>query len=587
MISNIIVLLFNLLLFLLSFTFSHSHQDTTSPSPKNTINVTAQMLEIENANKGEKETDISLTKNVCLIYEQFEVHCGKMCKKNSDENKFVLLLSENPKILSKENDLQLTCEEMVFDTGTMVLTMYKNVKCTTSGIVFTTESCSFDTRSKILSFSDRGSIKKDSVSIESNNGHFDIEKEVFTMSKNVEIKYEDSILTCGETVYEKKNGDIICNDGVKINTMKGQLILETEQKLLFNEEKRSIKMNQVYIFHNDFVGYGENVDYSEETKTVNVNDGFEVLTNDNIRLTCKEAKFYTEEKRGIFTSDAIIEMKKKGQNNGVFISADSFNLKVEETKDREMDYDELDYFDSSQMENTIDINDNEENAKKDENKDIDENKKHILKGTMFCIEGNDVEFYSDEFKCKSDSIKYENSTLIFEKSAIIWSSKSILSGEDVKIYIVDGEIFKGIVNTDPYIILKDENEYPNQIKSDKLIINFSENKIEKALFDGYVDTILFITANNELNGINKLKTGELFIIFDKNGNPNKAFFNENRGTFTTVKNSIKKENMEAFFMKKYRITQQEQPKFETFTKKITTPKINDNILAYGSHLFKQ
>ena len=546
-------------------------------------------LNITNLNKGFDKMNININGNVKIqLDDNFTLYCEDFRNKLNSKGEKLIIFTKNCRIESDKN-VSIKSNYFEYNLNKNLLFIKGNVVCKSNGITLKTSQCHYNVRKKCLTIDSKCTIIKDNIKIESNKGDLYIENSNFTLyddvilNQNNEFKLKCNYLNFISSYISCRPGNKEKNKYIEIET-KGVKLL-TEKSIDINISSSIVSLEDVLLTSTDYLCFGKNVEYDKNRSTINVKNGVEMLTKNNIRLI-SDGLFYNDfEKEGKLIGDSLIEVIGNTINDNIYVIADDFTYKLVNPTDEVCNIDKLDKFDITQFKNSEILNTSEvKNENGVNNVTFNDRLRYngrnsglVLQGTPFILnaKGN-VEIFSETFKCKSDSFEFKNNNIVFNNKIIIWQDSNRLTAGCANIFLENG-IRKIILRDNPFVALF-KNAYPNQIKCETIYIGFKNNRIDKILFDENVETLLFIYDDNDNNNvlkyINNMKTSQICVLFDEKSNPQKVLFNSNDGKI--IPRKYVDDNV--LFMDRYKNFDVSQPEFENFLKrKRKTNLITDDI----------
>lgn len=127
-----------------------------------------------------------------------------------------------------------------------------------------------------------------------------------------------------------------------------------------------------------------------------------------------------------------------------------------------------------------------------------------------------VRYYKNDVQGKCDSIVYNTNDSIMEmhREPVIWSEEHQISGETIKLYIINNELNQIAVNNAAFLISEESPGTFNQVKGRDLIGYIKNNVLYRIDITRNGETIYHMRDDKELIGINKATCANITVFFE-------------------------------------------------------------------------
>jgi len=148
---------------------------------------------------------------------------------------------------------------------------------------------------------------------------------------------------------------------------------------------------------------------------------------------------------------------------------------------------------------------------------------------------NMVRIFRDDFQAKCDSLVLlsKDSIMYLFFDPIMWMDETQLLADTIKLEYADGKMDKLYLNSNSFIVSKEnENDY-QQIKSNFMIGHFEDNEMDVLWAHNNAESLYYIFDNSKLLiGINKTTSEKIKIKFRDREVDNISFFNNPKGNMS-------------------------------------------------------
>jgi len=143
-----------------------------------------------------------------------------------------------------------------------------------------------------------------------------------------------------------------------------------------------------------------------------------------------------------------------------------------------------------------------------------------------------VKFFRRDLQGMCDSMAYHgsDSTMYLYHNPVLWSEKNQLTGDSIKITMLNSQIDTMILYNTAFIISKDDTNKFNQVKGRNMIGYFKNNELYKVKVLGNSETVYFAREeDHSLIGITKVLSSDMLIFVEKNKFKSITYINEPKG----------------------------------------------------------
>ena len=141
---------------------------------------------------------------------------------------------------------------------------------------------------------------------------------------------------------------------------------------------------------------------------------------------------------------------------------------------------------------------------------------------------NNVRIFKKDLQGIADSLEYRSadSTLFFYKKPVLWTQGNQMTADSISMLIRNGTIDKIFMVANCFVISKDTLVNFNQIKGRKMTAEFSNQKIRRVVVQGNGESIYYALddKDNSFIGMNKIICSNITIRFNEGKVSNLSFY---------------------------------------------------------------
>ena len=416
--------------------------------------------------------------NVRLSHDSTTMMCDSAFM--NDEKNFVLAYGNVHIRIS--DTLNLFGDSLNYDGNTHIAKIWNNVKLIDNQTTLTTDTLAYDRTTQIASYEYWAKIVNEKNILVSKHGYYHTQtKDFFFKEKVVLINPE----------YVMHSDTLMYNTVSKIAYFLGPSNIKGKEDSIYCEngwyntilDIARFRKNS-WIYHQNQVLTGDSIYYERKT---GYGQAFKhAMLKDTVQKTVLTGN-YGELRRmkgfSFMTDSAMVEMIDK--KDTLFLHSDTIY------------------------------------ATFDTNKNI----KNIL-----CY--YKVKFFRNELQGMCDSISYHgrDSTMYMYHSPVLWSDKNQLTGDSIKMTMLNSQIDSMILYNSAFIISKDDTNKFNQVKGRDMVGIFKNNELYKINVFGNSETVYFGREEDRtLIGITKIQASDMLIFIEKNKFKSITYYNEPKG----------------------------------------------------------
>ena len=141
---------------------------------------------------------------------------------------------------------------------------------------------------------------------------------------------------------------------------------------------------------------------------------------------------------------------------------------------------------------------------------------------------NNVRFYRSDLQGACDSLVFTelDSVARLYNRPVLWNAvKNQLSAEEMMLLMKDGQVFRGSMVTDAWMISQEDSVHFNQIKSTEMLGYFHENQLYRFDALGGVSAVFYMAEDGAVTTIN-LKEAKMMTAAIKDGNAQRLLYME-------------------------------------------------------------
>ncbi len=390
------------------------------------------------------------------------------------------------KIVDKAQKTTMTGDSLVFDGGKHLGQLRGTITLTSETQILKTRRLDFDTRTKSTKFYGGGVITstEDNSVLKSEKGYYNTETKIFFFKDNVEYVTDDYTILSDTMEY---------NTELEIVTFHGPTDIISDSNTIYCEKGF---FDQVKAFSN-FSGhvkmvsteqtlFADSVVYYENTKSGQSFGHVIILdTANRTEVYGDYARYNNIEKTSLVTGSLRLVMA---------FTDDTLQLH----SDTLLTY-------------------------------MDPTGKHRLLNAF-----HHVKFFKPDMQGKCDSLTFSelDSTIRMFYSPVVWIDSNQLTGKEIIIKQVDGDIRGMDIFDEAFIASEEDSALYNQIRGKSLHAFFRNNEIYKINVNRSGQTIYYVRdEDKELMGMNRLDCSNMSIFIDSEGINNIKFYQKPDGIF--------------------------------------------------------
>lgn len=394
-----------------------------------------------------------------------------------------------------------------YDGNTKLAKVRNNVRLENNSAVLTTDSLNFDRNTNIGYYFEKGIIKDNSNTLTSLNGYYYSDTKDFFAIDSVKLVNKRYTMVSDTLKYNTES---------KISYFLGPTTIVNDTNIIYCENGWYNTNTDISQFNKNAYLKSKNTKISGDSLFYNRNSGIGKAYN-NVTIIDTSQKIilkgnigeYIENPQASFITDSAMFMQ---YDNGdtLFLHGDTLRYRLIKTYTK-ADSIRIDTVDDGIKTDTIFY------TKVDSFK--------LLRAY------NKVKLYRTDFQSKCDSLIYsfKDSTIEMYQNPVIWSDKNQLTADFIKLFTKKNHPHRINLNTNAFIISKEDSIRFNQIKGKDMIGYFRADSLYKVDVVGNGESIYFPkddsdTSNIELIGVNHVESSSM-IIFLSNNKPNKIIFN--------------------------------------------------------------
>lgn len=430
--------------------------------------------------------------------------------------------------ITQGDSLHLYGQTLKYNGNTKRAEIKGNVKLIDKDISLTTEALNYDMQQNIGNYLTPGKIINKENTLTSNIGLYNSNTKEFNFKKNVvlvnpqyimnsdTLKYNTVTKTAffyGPTTITSKENVIYCENGW-YNTDKD--ISQFNRNAYLKTKDQFLKGDSLF--------YDRNNGYGKAIRNVHIID-----TTQNLHIKGRLAEHYENTGNSIVTGDVLF--MQRYNNDTLFMHADTIRSTYTNSPKQIEKPSQVAKADKKRQKLTNDIKKPDKPViVKDTTRFVFEDSKRIL------MAYHGVKFFKSDMQGKCDSLTYTygDSTMRLFKSPVIWSDENQITGDLIELVTADGKINGLKINSNSFIISKEDSVNYNQVKGKKLTGSFTDNVLRRVDIKGNGETVYYAKDKTEIIGVNKAACSDILIIFTKNEVEKITFIKKPEATFYPI-----------------------------------------------------
>ncbi|GAB4136988.1 MAG: OstA-like protein [Bacteroidia bacterium] len=419
--------------------------------------------------------------------------------------------------IQQGDSLHLWGDELNYNGKDGKADVRKNVRMTDGQMTLTTDFISYDTKSKVASYTTGGKIISKSNTLTSQIGAYSSESKTLTFKKNVLLKNPQYDMKCDTLRYHPGSGVAYFIGPTTIKATNNSNIIYCENgfydtfKDVCQFQKNAYIVTDGQTLRGDSIWYDRKNGIGKAIRNVEITD-----TTQKITIRGDLAVHYEKTDLSRITGNALFIQA--FEDDSLFLHADTLQSAVfhrnEAIKDTSVSQKEIQAF-------------------------------------------KNVRFYKTDLQGKCDSLAWNSMDSIMQMFGrpVLWSGGNQLTAEKVLIFTANGEIHKLILEENAFIISQEDTIRFNQIKGRKMTGHFKNNELYKIYVEGNGQTLYYARDKNLLLGVNRADCSRLEIRVKENEVESITFYDKPEATLYPPLELSPKEA----FLKGFKWRGQEQP----------------------------
>ncbi len=345
----------------------------------------------------------------------------------------------------------------------------KNVQLQDPEARVLTDSLNFYAEQDYAYYFNGGTIISEDKTITSTTGHYYSNEKMAYFKKDVRVESPDYIVEADTLNYDTENEIAYFNGPTNIHNDTSRLYCENgwyktnSNEFLFTKNARYQKKERILkgdtLYYNDPKGLGV------------IKKNAEIIdTSRNIILRGHYSE-YSEEPAKAFLTDSALMIQIDKEKDSLFLHADTLKS----------------HYDSTET--------------------------YRIFRAYF-----KVKFFKTNLQGKCDSLSYslEDSTIRMYYNPVIWSDSNQIYADHITIHLKNDEVNQFDLESNSFIVSRQDNNKFNQIKGKNMIGYVQNNKIKRVDVEGNGQTIYYTKDKNKIVGVNKALCSNLIIKLENN-----------------------------------------------------------------------
>ncbi|WMJ71611.1 OstA-like protein [Cytophagaceae bacterium ABcell3] len=390
--------------------------------------------------------------------------------------------------INQRDTVQLTGDKLFYDGNTRKARVRDNVTLRDPQMTLTTDKLDYDLNTKIAYYMEGGHIVDGPTTLKSKKGHYNTNTKLFRFRDDVVVNNpEENFVLESDTLHY--------STATKIATFFGPSTITSDDGTIFAHEGTYNTITAEYDFAKqaevkteEYTILGDKIHHDEKADVTIINGNVKLQSpNDSIIIESDHARHWG--KQGLAKVYGNVLLKQYSEKDTLFLTADTLI--------------------------SIDKKDNPD-------------KKLIAYPKS--------KIWRSDLQTKADSLVYDfaDSIIYFYNDPVLWSEKNQISGDSIRLLMVNNNPDKMYVNNNSFIVSQDTIENFNQIKGRNMTAFFVDKKVNKVLVNGNAESIYYAIEEekNKTTGMNKSLCSDMRIMFNSDNklhtisflaNPNASF----------------------------------------------------------------
>jgi lipopolysaccharide export system protein LptA len=355
----------------------------------------------------------------------------------------------------------------------------ENVVLKDGKTMLTTNTLDYQLNTDIGTFTNQGKVTKDSITITSNQGIYDKNKQEIFFKYNVELKTKEYNIFADSMRYDLEKDiayfigkTLIVGEEDTIHTTKGYFDNKTNK--IYFEGRPLIKRSNTTITANsiDINNKSKNGIAKGDVHFVHKEEHFEVIAN---QIEYKDSIGYT-----MASKDPLLIQIDTSKNDTLYLSADTI----------------ISYYTYFVKDTIINIKDSAR--------------------IMQAYHHSKVFQKNLSAICDSIYADYKDSLMVLNGSPLAWIDSTQVSADTIILKLKNKQVDKIMLRSNSWIIQMNADSIFNQIKGKNIDIYIEDEKIKYTYIDGNAESIYFLQNDKkEYMGANQSKSAYIEMYFDK------------------------------------------------------------------------
>ncbi|MCI4668762.1 MAG: hypothetical protein MRZ79_11550 [Bacteroidia bacterium] len=465
------------------------------------------------------------------------------------EDKNLIEAFSNVKVIMSDS-VSMYSDRLTYDGNTRIAEVYDNILLTDLKSKLKTDRMTYYRNESYGKFINGGTLKDDESTLTSDRGYYypDLDKSYF--KGNVKLVHPDYVLETDTMGYDTDSKianfltyTIITSDDGIIETTSGSYNTD-EQKI--NLIERSTLKDSSYTLDANTIRYNEadnigiatgDVLVSQEDSSLELRGQFGIFNRDTDESTLTQdpvAIQYMDNDTLYIFADTLEAYKEKIP---VAASSTRKKPKIEKARPDSIPGQARPPLDSGKVSQASPILESLDNdSSKIESIAVDSTSKDSLPKEivlddipMDSIERRifkghyQVRFFMNEMQGRCDSMVYlyDDSTIYLYKNPVLWSEQGQISGDLIKIWMVNNKIDSMWVGPNAFLVSEADTVGFDQIKGLEFRAKFKNNEIEYLHVIGQAESMYYVkeedsTGGGTYQGMNEASSQEMTLFFSEN-----------------------------------------------------------------------
>lgn len=390
-------------------------------------------------------------------------------------------------VIRQGDSLTITGKNAHYNGNTKLGIIDGNVTCTERDMILITPTLGFDSRNKIASYTQGGTITSKENTLTSRHGYYHSPTKTVSFKYDVKLLNPEYTITADTLKYITSSKTAVFLGPTNIVSKKDNLYCEkgwyNTQEQVANLTKKGVIHSDKNILRADSIHYDKKKEWGEAFGNVSIVD-----TAEKIIISGNHS--FNNQQKGITWITGNTLLIKPMNKDSMFASADTiwaFQRKATLKRDSS-------------------------NAKK--------NDSTIVKAY------HNVKIFKKDVQGIADTMIYSayDSTLTLYHLPVMWHEENQLSGKKILVYFNRNRVDKINIPENSFIIQKKDSIHFSQIKGKLLWAYFKEDTLKKIDISGNAQAVYYLeNEKKKLQGANLIESSRLCVLSVK-GKPDRITF---------------------------------------------------------------